>query len=564
LTRREAGFLLPVSGRRPLASRTGGFAMDARVTNGAGIARSRQALDGHEVARAHEAPAFTSILFETPADRIGDAAAPAYFADLNCDQIVDAITTDKAFYDLKPFFFASLRRASAVRYRQGVMRDLEAKPLYSSVTRFARHMQDVRDRLEQAAKSFNPEQQQALHLDAILLYGEAIQEFAAALASFDLTSQGLLAWRRALDAYASSLAFQRLMSDAAALRADLAAVTYAVQINGNRFTVSPYRGEPDYSAEVEACFAKFKQGAPRDYLSKYAVSDDMNHIEAKILEFVAKLHPDIFARLEAFVERNAEFLAPDIVAFDREVQFYVAYLDYKAELRQADLPFCYPTISETDKEIFATESFDLALAKKLKGEGRPVVGNDFELHNLERVIVVSGPNQGGKTTFARMFGQLHHLASIGCPVPGRAAKLFLFDRLFSHFEKEEKVENLRGKLEDDLVRAHTILGEATSRSILVLNEIFTSTTIQDEIFLSEKVLKRILAVDLLCVWVTFADELASFGPQTVSMVSTVVADNPALRTFKVVRRPADGLAYAMAIAKKYHLTYDAIKERIKP
>jgi len=509
--------------------------------------------------------AFKSILFESADERarVQSAAAPPCFVDLNLNQIVDAITADWVQYDLKPFFYVPLTRPQTIIYRQEIMRDLENSILLDQINAFAAAMRAVRAHLARAAKLHYEQQKDAWHLDAVEIYCRAVIELTRNLGDAALRSRGLVDFREYLNGYVASERFRALVAETDELRTNLAGIRYCVLVKGNSFTVRKYQEESDYSVDVEQSFKKFQQGAVRDYRVKFPAGDDMNHVEAKILEFVGKLHADVFNALADYCARNADFTDRTLAVFDREIQFYVAYRQHVAALVQAGLRFCYPRVSNTTAEVHSYEGFDIALAHKLVTAGVPVVCNDFYLRGRERVLVVSGPNQGGKTTFARAFGQLHYLASLGCPVPGSEAQLFLFDRIFTHFEKEERVENLRGKLEDDLIRIRDILNEATPRSIIILNEIFTSTTIADETFLSRKVMDKIIEVGALCVWVTFVDALASSGPQTVSMVSTVATDNPALRTFRVLRRPADGLAYAMAIAEKYGLTYSAVKERIK-
>ena len=508
---------------------------------------------------------FHSILFERTEVRIKKETleAPVFFIDLNLDQIIDAITAGRQEYNLKPFFYTSLNDIEAIKYRHEIMRDLENKILFENIKSFAQKMRAMREHLAQADKFHYKYQKERWFLDAVAIYCDAVNCLVHDLSLVDLKSRGFLAFREYLTNYANSDRFTSLLAETKELIADLSAVKYCLLIKDNGIKVRKYESEIDYSADVQETFEKFKQGAVKDYRVKFSTMPDMNHVEANVLDLVAQLYPDIFLNLDNYCAKNGKYLDETTGIFDREIQFYVAYLEYVAIFKRAGLKFCYPQISNKGKEVYDYEGFDLALAYKLITENSSIVCNDFYLKDKERIFVVSGPNQGGKTTFARAFGQLHYMASIGCPVPGREAQLFLFDRLFTHFEKEENIKNLRGKLQDDLVRIYDILSQSTSTSIFVINEIFTSTTLKDAVFLGKKVMEKIMQLDLLCVCVTFVDELASLSGKTVSMVSTVVPENPTLRTYKIVRRPADGLSYAISIAEKYRLTYDCLKERIK-
>jgi DNA mismatch repair ATPase MutS len=507
---------------------------------------------------------FHSILYEKMADGASPEtpAAPAFFVDLGLDQIVDAVTASKQDYNLKPFFHTPLHDVDAIHYRHEVMQDLENAAVYDRIAAFAAALRSMREHLAQAEKLYYAYQKNAWFLAAADIYCEAVTRLAADLAELPIASRGFQALRGYLADYTQSERFTTLRSATKQLLTDLGSIQYSLLIKGSTIQVRKYDGEVDYSADVEDTFQKFKQGAVKDYRVKFNTWPDMNHVEAQILELVARLHPETFASLEAYCTTNVGYLDGTLATFDREVQFYIAYLEHLAVFKRAGLKFCYPQVSATSKAVHAAETFDLALANRLVNGHAPIVTNDFALQGPERILVVSGPNQGGKTTFARTFGQLHFLASLGCPVPGRAAQLYLFDQMFTHFEKEEDIHNLRGKLEDDLERLYEILGQATPDSIIIMNESFTATTLQDAIFLSRKVMETIMQLDALCVCVTFIDELATLSEKTVSMVSTVVPDNPARRTFKILRRPADGLAYALSVAEKHGLTYDQLKERI--
>jgi hypothetical protein len=512
-------------------------------------------------------PGFRSILFPPGLEtqRVETTIQPDCFIDLNLDQVVAGIVTGRDEAALRPLFHATYRSEEIVRHRQAVFADLERPEIFAALPPFSSDMRRISEGVAYAGTVARPAHRHMAILHAIDLYCTAVRSLRRDLQPLTLKSAGLDGLRHYLAGYVAADGFAALAAETEDLQRALSEVAYGMLFRSDRVTIRKYAGEPDYAATIRERFARF--AAPHSEAAEQPATStpELNTTEQDILEFVSRLFPEPFRRLEDYVSRHAAaFVDPVVADFGREIDFFVTYLEFIQPLKDAGLAFCYPDISAVSKATEVVDGFDLALAAQLVRQDETVVPNDFELARSERIIVVSGPNQGGKTTFALMFGQAHYLAGLGCPVPGTSARLFLADRVFTHFEHEEDIANLRGKLEDELVRLRQASDAMTADSVVILNEMFNSTSLDDQVFLSTKVLEQILALDAIAVCVTFIEELSRLSGKTVSMVSTVDPEDPARRTFKVVRKPADGFAYARSLAERHGLTYDKLRARLRP
>lgn len=512
---------------------------------------------------------FYSILFPTKEqyERPRRTDSPDCFKDLNLDQVFSPILKSKKEFELEGFFYTSLSDREAIVYRQDVMKELEDDDLRSRLAAFSRDVSVLDGYMEKVAKSLtsgsaydNNYLIRGRMLDYADRYCQEVVSLAEGLGSLKFRSLGLCGFTEYLLAYRESEAFQGLCAHTRRLREELSTVKYNMLIKNGTIRVRKYEGEADHSKQLLAVFEKFRQGDVKDYRHRQVEEPYADHVEAAVLNLVAGLYKDIFADLNDFCGSYLRFLDPTVIRFSREIQFYLSWLEHILPLRMAGLTFNYPELCDTAEHLYDLDGFDLALALQMRDK---TVTNDFALDSPERILVVTGPNQGGKTTFARAFGQLHWLMSLGLCVPGRKAALYLFDNIFTHFGREEDLSTLNGKLQDDLVRLHAIFEKATGRSIIIVNEIFSSTTLSDALLLGRHMMDAVAALGAPAVIVTFLDELASHGAETVSMMSTVREEDPAQRTYKVIRKPPDGLAYAMYLAGKHGLTYEQLDRRLK-
>lgn len=522
----------------------------------------------HDIMQHERTDMFYSILFPDN-KQYGEKRncdVPKYFKDLNIDQIINACLRNKKEYGLESFFMTPLSDEEVIRYRQDVFKDLEndsIKALFMDfsvrVAQIGRYMGQKWDEVKNGKVKENRYISFGRILDYAGQYCDAIKKISDGLTSLNLSSQGLNGFKDYLKEYVFQGVYKDFTDSVYKLRDVFGKLEYCMLIKHDTIRVKKYEGQEDLTEKLISIFSPFAGSNAKDYRHKIQDEPYADYVEDSVLAMLSKLYRDEFVQLEAFCEKYKDFGDEIIIRFSNEIQFYLLWLNLVNDLRQAGLSFCYPEVSHEVKHIYAIAGFDLALARE---KYRDTITNDFEMKEPEHIIAISGPNNGGKTTFAREFGQMNYLAALGLCVPGKEASLFLFDNIYTHFGREEITHATDGKLQDDLVRIHDIFMQATGKSIIIVNEIFASTTLNDALTLGGHMMDKFAELGCPCVVVTFLDELANHGSDTVSMMSTIYKDDPSKRTYKIVRKPPDGLAYAMTIAGKHGLTYDEVVRRI--
>lgn len=514
---------------------------------------------------------FFSILYPDEASAAAPLAVeePDYFSDLNLNQMVAKITTGRERYRLEPLFYTLPQSANVIAYRQNVLRDLENEALLNAVRSFSDEVVWISDSAKTTSEALaKPDGYEKNHLtrgkflSTVKRYIRSIDEFTGLLQNCSIRSEGFLSFLAHLNALTQSNAYRQLKIRVDRLYRNIDTVKYCMLIKGGTIRVRKYEGQEDESVQLLALFTKFKQKDSIDYRHKLPDHPYAEHIEAAVLDMLAKWYPDLFADLVDFCKSHRSFIDKTVERLANEVQFYIGYLSYLDMIPKNKLRLCYPVVTHARGRVYALDTYDLVLARKIVGK-QTLVPNDFMLAKPEKILVVTGPNQGGKTTYARTIGQIQHLGQLGLCVPGSSARLMLCDRIYTHFGREEDPSSGSGQLMADLKRLKPILEHATDASLIVINEIFSSTTAADASKLAMRMMHRIIQIGALAVCVTFLDELASIGPETVSMMSTVDPEDAYTRTFRIIRKPADGLAYALHIAGKHRLTYDKLIRRLQ-
>jgi hypothetical protein len=534
--------------------------------------------------------------------------------DLGLNSIVAAMSPGPAHREaLEAVLYSLCPDPAVIAYRQEVLDDLLAAPALAEALGALLPALDelalFTARPTSAESSLQEVTRRAGELELLVGCVERL-EAAFEAAPQQLRSAGLAALRAEVEARRADPAFQRLAAALPALLAELrssASVTIGLNLDpylrpeeALLLAVHPTRFTE--SGLLARLLGKVAQGRGIGPLHTLPMLTESSGIVggagAPLAGPTRRAEPmlePLFRDLSRVLEKVSRPVAQELrlhaahsgralVALRPGIIFFVYAVALVRRVAAAGLPLCRPCIAPVDERVCeVTDLYNLQLALHL-GAQEPgdlterVVTSDSIIGTQGRIVILTGPNQGGKTTYLQAVGQAHALAQAGLRIPGRQARISPADAIFTHFPVEERLERGTGRLGDEARRVRAIFEAVTRHSLVLLNETFATTSAGEGLYLARDVVRLLRQLGARAIYTTHLHELASDLEQlnaetpgesaVVSMVALVVPVGAAEagetgKRFQIVLRPPVGRSYAEQIAARYGIAHAQLAELLQ-
>ncbi len=518
---------------------------------------------------------------------------PAFFADLNLDQVIDRIRRDWG-ENISSFYYYLPADQECEDYRREVFADVKNQGVYEVLFAFYKRMKTRREIFFKKEEVSFCWQRAVWHVQEAGCYCGAFEKLCLGLENAPLRSAGMRSFLAYLKAYIASADFQKMQEAADQLQKQLESVRLVLTYENDRIAVSAGEVEGAYDSFLQQYFPQAeKSGLYREGMrNPFEAIKELTELEQELCRLCRKLYPDFFQKIEVFYKRYEEYAPEVLTQFSSEIGYYLSFYRFEQRMRERGFSFAEPTIlsnpaenprterheaypeheegeaggwaeGTADNEMRVRGLYDLALACAACEESREIVSNDIEMGSGEGFFVLTGPNQGGKTTFARSLGQMVYFAKMGLDVPAVSARLCRFADILTHFSVEESVETGRGKLKEELERLapmmESVRGEQT-KAFIVINELFTTAANYDACIMGKRVLEFFLRQGCRGIYVTHLKELSGADPKIVSL--RALLDEQGRHTYRIERSSAADCASAVRLVEKHGLKYDQLKKRL--
>ena len=344
----------------------------------------------------------------------------------------------------------------------------------------------------------------------------------------------------------------------------------------------------DYFAEIEGQLKelKFRQGVlisadlgkggvGKNYVLREPRERDRNWLAwllaPRVQSYTLQIHPRDQAGGRALMElrdrgvnlvANAVAQSADhILSFFRmlqtELAFYIGGMNLHEKLAQIGAPTAFPVpVALGERRLSCTELYDVCLALTMN---RRVVANDVNADHKD-LVIITGANQGGKSTFLRSVGLAQLMMQCGLFVGAEAFSSTLCDGLFTHYKREEDATMRSGKFDEELARMSEIVDRLTPRSMVLFNELFAATNVREGSEIGSQIVTALLEKDIRIVFVTHLFEFAHrFHQKNPGNVMFLRADRreDGLRTFKLKEAEPLDTSYGEDLYKRIFMVETA-------